>query len=162
MKNRRSIRHFYSKKIPEKTLQRILKAGQYAPSGANKHPYSYIIIEDQMIKKDIKKHCEIVDKKFYKNSETWFKNWMKKKGISLKKDFLVEAPVLIVVTGEMDKPYWLESTWISITYVILAAEYEGLGTLTYTPSEIGFLKEILMLPEKIEPVVIIPIGYYKK
>ena len=162
MKNRRSRRHFYSKKIPEDTLIRIIKSGQYAPSGADKHPYAYIIIEDDVIKEDIRTYCEIIDKKFYKNSETSFKNWMKKKRISLDKNYLVEAPVIIIVVGEMDNPYWLESTWISITYILLAAEYEGLGTLTYTPNEIGFLKEILMLPEKIEPVVIIPIGYYKK
>jgi nitroreductase len=62
----------------------------------------------------------------------------------------------------MEKPYWLESTWISISYIILTAEHEGLGTLTFTPDEIGFLKDILKLPEKIIPVVIIPIGYYKK
>jgi nitroreductase len=162
MKNRRSNRHFFSKKIPEDSLKRILEAGQYAPSGADKHPYAYIIIEDQVIKEDIKMHCEIIDKKFYNNSETRFKEWMKKRRISPEKDFLVDAPILIIVAGEIDKPYWLESTWISITYVILAAEYEGLGTLTYTPSETGFLKEILVLPEKIEPVVIIPIGYIKK
>lgn len=162
MKHRRSTRQFRSKKIPEDVLQRVLKAGQYAPSGANRHPYVYIVVDDSASKEDIKKHCEIVDKRFYENSESWFKDWMKKKKIALEKEFLVSAPALIIVAGETDKPYWLESTWISITYVVLAAEYEGLGTLTYTPAETGFLKEMLSLPESLEPVVVLPIGYPKK
>jgi len=162
MKHRRSTRQFRSKKIPEDVLQRVLKAGQYAPSGADKHPYVYIVVDDPLLKEDIKKHCEKIDKSFYKNSEPWFKDWMKKKNISLEKGFLADAPALIIVAGETDKPYWLESTWISITYVVLAAEYEGLGTLTYTPAETGFLKEMLSLPENLEPVVVLPIGYPKK
>jgi len=85
------------------------------------------------LKKEIKQYCEDADKRDYDTSEEWFKKWMVKKNISLKKDFLVDAPYLIVVAGETDKPYWLESTWISISYMILAAEAEGLGTLTYTP-----------------------------
>lgn len=162
MKHRRSTRHFSSKKIPEEILQRVLKAGQYAPSGADKHPYVYIVVDDSASKEDIKKHCEIVDKRFYEDSESWFKDWMKRKKISLEKEFLVSAPALIIVAGETDKPYWLESTWISIAYVVLAAEYEGLGTLTYTPAETGFLKEMLPLPENLELVVVLPIGYPKK
>jgi len=162
MKQRRSTRHFSSKKIPEEILQRVLKAGQYAPSGADKHPYVYIVVDDPASKEDIKKHCEIVDKRFYENSESWFKNWMKKKNISLEKEFLVDAPALIIVAGETDKPYWLESTWISITYVVLAAEYEELGTLTYTPAETDFLHDLLDLHGALEPVVIMPIGYAER
>ena len=162
MKHRRSTRHFSSKKIPEDVLQRILGAGQYAPSGANQHPYVYIVVDDPALKEDIKKHCEIIDKRFYEDSESWFKDWMKKKSISLEKEYIVDAPSLVIVAGETDKPYWLESAWISITYVVLAAEYEGLGTLTYTPAETGFLKEMLSLPENIEPIVVLPIGYPKK
>ena len=162
IKQRRSTRHFRSKKIPEDVLHRVLKAGYYAPSGADQHPYVYIVIDDPELKEDIKKHCEKIDKKFYDNSETWFKYWMKRMNISLEKEFLADAPVLVIVAGETDKPYWLESAWISITYVILAAEYEGLGTLTYTPCRKGFLKGILSLTRNLEPIVILPIGYPKK
>jgi len=161
MKNRRSTRNFLNKEVPEKKLNLILKAGRLAPSGADQKPYAYIVVDDIALKKKIKKYCEDVDKRFYNTSEEWFKKWMVKKNISLKKDFLVDAPYLIVVAGETDKPYWLESTWMSISYMILAAEAEGLGTLTYTPSETDFLNDLLELPKKFTPVVIIPVGYAK-
>ena len=161
MKNRRSTRDFLNKEVPEEKLNLILKAGRLSPSGADQKPYVYIVVDDMALKKKIKQYCEDADKKFYNTSEEWFKKWMVKKNISLKKDFLVDAPYLIVVAGETDKPYWLESTWMSISYMILAAETEGLGTLTYTPSETDFLNDLLELPKKFTPVVIIPVGYAK-
>ena len=161
MKNRRSTRDFLNKEVPEEKLNLILKAGRLAPSGADQKPYAYIVVDDMALKKKIKQHCEDADKRFYNTSEEWFKKWMEKKNISLEKDFLVDAPYLIVVAGEAGKPYWLESTWMSISYMILAAKNEGLDTLTYTPSETDFIKNLLDLPKKFVPVVIIPIGYGK-
>ena len=162
MENRRSTRGFLNKKVSKEKLNLILKAGQFAPSGADQKPYLYIVVEDINLKKEIKQYCESADKRYYDNSDEWFKKWMEKKNISLRKDFLVDAPYLIIVAGETDKPYWLESTWISISYMILAAEAEGLDTLTYTPSETDFLNDILELPKKFAPVVIIPVGYAKR
>ncbi len=50
---------------------------------------------------------------------------------------------------------------MSISYMILAAENEGLDALTYTPSETDFLNDLLESPKKFTPVVIIPVGYAK-
>ncbi|MCK5258402.1 MAG: nitroreductase family protein [Thermoplasmatales archaeon] len=161
MKNRRSTRDFLNKEVPEEKLNLILKAGRLAPSGADQKPYVYIAVDDMTLKKEIKQYCEDADKRYYDTSEEWFKKWMEKKNISLEKNFLVDAPYLIVVAGETDKPHWLESTWMSISYMILAAENEGLGTLTYTPTDTDFIKDLLELPKKFVPVTIIPIGYAK-
>ncbi len=162
MENRRSTRGFLTKKVPVEKLQLILKAGQLSPSGADQKPFVYIIVDDANLKEKIKNFCEQADKKYYKSSPAWFKQWMKNKDVSLKKDFLVDAPLLLVIASETDKPYWLESTWISIAYVILAAENEGLATLTYTPMEMGFLNDVLDLPKSLKPVAVIPVGYAKK
>lgn len=162
MESRRSIRDFSDKKFSRETLELILKAGLLAPSGADQKPYVYVVIDNPVLKKKIKDHCEEVDKKFFVNSEGWFKKWMKEKQISLGKNFLIDAPYLVVVAGETNKPYWLESTWLSIAYIILAAENEGLATLTYTPGEMNFLHDLVDLPNDFEPVVIIPIGYPSK
>jgi len=161
MKNRRSTRNFSNKTFPKEKLNRVLKASQLSPSGADQKPFSYIVIEDSDIKKKIKNFCEAIDKEYYSKSPKWFKEWMKKKNISLEKDFLTDAPYLVIAAGETNKPYWLESTWISIAYFILAAENEGLGTLTYTPAELDFLVELLELPINLEPVLIMPVGLIK-
>lgn len=159
MKNRRSIRDFSNKNFSRELLEKILVAGFLSPSGANQKPFAYIIIDNPAIKKEIKDHCEEVDKKFFSKSKDWFKKWMKERQISLEKKFLVDAPYLIICAGKTNKPYWLESTWLSIAYVILAAENEGLATLTYTPGDMEFLHDLIDLPSDYEPVVILPIGY---
>ena len=158
MENRRSTREFSNESFPKDKLKRVLKASLLSPSGADQKPFTYLVIDDIKTKEIIKKTCESIDKKYYSKSPEWFKEWMQKKNISLEKDFLVDAPYLVVVSGEVNKPYWLESTWLSIAYFVLAAENEGLGTLTYTPAEIDFLVELLDIPDGFQPVVILPIG----
>ncbi len=162
MEERRSARKFSKKKVSLKKLDLILNAGQLSPSGADKKPFVYIVVDDISLKKKIKTKCESADKEFFKKSNEDFKKWILERKISLKKDFLIDAPYLLIVAGETDKSYWLESTWLSIAYLILAAEYEGLASLTYTPAKIDFLKDILKLPKRIKPVSIIPIGYAKR
>lgn len=159
MENRRSTREFLKKKVSKEKLSLALEAGLLAPSGADQKPYVYIVIDDPVLKKKIKDHCEEADKKFYATSEKWFKKWMKERQVSLEKDFLVDAPYLVIVAGETNKPYWLESTWLSVAYIILAAENEGLATLTYTPAEMDFLRDLVDLPTDFKPVIILPIGY---
>lgn len=162
MKNRRSTRFFTTRLPSEEILQHVLLAGTYAPSGANQKPYAYIVIDDSVLKGQIRKECEHIDQVHYQKSPEWFKNWAKSNHISLTKSFLTDAPYLVIIVGEIDKPYWLESTWLSIAYIILAAEQEGLATLTYTPAETDFLHDILDIPAGFKPVAILPIGYAKK
>jgi nitroreductase len=162
MKKRHSVRTFSTKNFSKEKLNRIIKSAYTAPSGANQKPYKYIIVETRNIKEKIKKFCEQADEKYYQKSSESFKKWIKNKKISLKKDFLVDAPYLIVVAGDKDKPYWKESTWISIGFFVLAVEYEKLSTLTYTPGETDFLKKLLNLEKNFEPVVILPVGFEKK
>jgi len=161
MEKRRSNRSFSNRVFPKEKLNKILKAGYFSPSGADLKPFVYIIIENPDLKKHIKDECEKIDRVFYKKSDQEFKEFMKEKDISLKKDFLITAPYIVAIFGEKDKAYWLESTWLSIAYIILAAENEGISTLTYTPANFDFLKDIIKTPENLEPVCIIPFGYKK-
>ncbi len=119
----------------------------------------YILVTDSKLKQEIRKEAETVEKSFHCKAAKSLKNWFKKQGITPQKSFLTEAPSLIVVSGYTKAPYWLESTWLSIAYILLQAASQGFGTLTYTPSDIHFLKKMLKIPKDYEPLVIIPIGY---
>jgi len=159
MKRRRSIRKYSPETVPHDKLLRILEAGTLAPSGADQRPYVYIVVDDPALKRRIREGCEAADRAYHERAPAWMKEWLAAKGIAPEKPFLTEAPYLVVVVGETDKPYWLASAWVSIAYIILAAEEEGLATLTYTPGEMGFLRELLHLAENHQPVAIIPVGY---
>jgi nitroreductase len=46
-----------------------------------------------------------------------------------------------------------------VAYMLLAAEREGLATLTYTPGKSKFLQKLLNLESNFVPVTILPLGY---
>jgi len=159
MRKRRSIRKYSSKAVPHEKLLRILRAGTLAPSGADQRPYIYVVVDDPELKRRIREECEAAERAYHERAPGWMKEWLTTRGITPEKPFLMEAPYLVVVVGEADKPYWLASAWLSIAYIVLAAEEEGLATLTYTPGKMGFLKELLNLAEHHQPVAIIPVGH---
>ena len=159
MKNRRSIRKYKRERVPLKKIYQILDAGRYAPSGANQQPWIYIVVTDERLKEDIRREAEGVEKKFHERAPEWLRKWFGEQGITAEKSFLTDASALIVVAGDTKAPYWLESTWISISYILLSAASQNLGTLTYTPSDTVFLRRMLNLPEDYRPVAILPIGY---
>jgi nitroreductase len=158
MKNRRSIRKYHKDSISFEKICQILKAGRYSPSGANQQPWIYVIVTNKELKEKIRKEAEKVEEKFHKKTSIPFKSWLKEQNITTEKSFLTEAPALIVIAGFTKSPYWLESTWLSIAYILLSAEDQALGTLTYTPSETTFLNDVLNIPEDYRPVAILPIG----
>ena len=44
IKTRRSIRKFSKKSIPEKTIEKVLEAGSWAPSGLNNQPWRFMVL----------------------------------------------------------------------------------------------------------------------
>ena len=53
--SRRDVRkNFIEKKIEDKILIKILKAGHHAPSVGFSQPWNFILIKDEIIRKDIK------------------------------------------------------------------------------------------------------------
>ena len=47
IKERRSIRAFQSKSVPENEIEMILEAGRWAPSASNRQPWQFIIIKSK-------------------------------------------------------------------------------------------------------------------
>ena len=137
----------------------MLDAGRYAPSGANQQPWTYILVTDATLKQQIRNEAEKVETEYYKTAPSQLREWFKKQGLTPVKPFLTDAPALIVVAGDTRAPYWFESTWISIAYILLQAENQKLGTLTYTPLDTTFLNKLLIIPNHYSVVAIIPIGY---
>ena len=123
------------------------------------------VVENDELKRYIREEAEKVERDFYrekrKAKEREFLQWVEEKDIRITKAFLTEAPVLLVVfeNSEWEDRHSLESTWLTIAYMILAAEYEGLSTVTYTPEPKSFLNGVLGIPLSYRPQVILPLGY---
>ncbi|MDH5645232.1 MAG: nitroreductase family protein [Candidatus Heimdallarchaeota archaeon] len=164
MKYRRTTREFDTKNIEVDKLKRIVQAGIYAPSGSNSCPYLIYQITNPQIKAKIRKGAEVVEKSFYDRKQLEdpdFIDWAKTKNLSHEKPMITQAPVLFVIVEDTnyDSKHSLESCWIMIGYLLIAIESEGLNSVTYTPEDLSFIKDILQLSQKLNPLIIIPIGY---
>ena len=76
IKNRRSVREFSDSPVPIELITNAVKTASLAPSGANKQPWHFVIIKDQLIKKDIRLAAEKEEKAFYnyRASDEWLKD----------------------------------------------------------------------------------------
>ena len=173
LNKRRTIREFSPESFPKEIIENVIKTAGTGPSGANKQPYTYVVVDDPKIKKEIRKAAEVEEKEFYEHriTDEW-RNDLAHLGTDWQKPFLEIAPYLIVVfkqnyglddKGNKTKHYYInESVGISIGMLISAIHNAGLSALTHTPNPMEFVRKILNRPENEKPVVIIPVGYPKE
>lgn len=157
IEERRSCRSYLPDPIPTDAVQRILDAGCLAPSGANQQPWHFIVIDRSELKIAIREACQAADRTFHEHVSGDIQQWMRNHGITTEKRFLTDAPVLIAVFYDPKSPYPLHSAWIAISFMLLQATREGLGTLTYTPSAAN-IKPLLRVPSDLQLAAILPLG----
>ncbi len=157
-RKRRSVRSFSGERVPLNGVLYALKVALEAPSGANQQPWEFVIVNDPEIKEKIRVACERAEKKFHNGVRGELASWLKSRRIGWEKPFLTEAPYLIAVFATLGKPYSIQSTWISIGYLLLALEEVGLASLTYTPPNPREIGRILGAPRDAVLQTIIPVG----
>ena len=169
MNKRRSVREFSSKTFPIEIIENIIKTASSAPSGANKQPWTFCIISNPEIKKQIRIAAEKEEKESYDSrmSDRW-KEDLEPLGTNWEKPFLETVPYIIVVfkkvyeiiDGEKNNNYYVnESVGLSTGFLIVAIHNAGLATLTHTPSPMNFLSKILNRPENERPFLLLPVGF---
>ena len=168
MRLRRSVRDFSKTDIPIQVVKNIVSTAASAPSGANKEPWHFTIVQDQDVKHKIRIAAEIEEKAFYthKAPERWLSD-LNKFGTDWHKEFLEIAPYLIIIfkqvydlnNGKKFKNYYVnESVGIACGILLTAIHHAGLVCLTHTPSPMGFLEKICKRPKNERAFLLIPIG----
>ncbi len=169
MKNRRSIRSYTNERIPVDVTNKVISAAYFAPSAARRYGFDIVVVEDSLLKDQIKTICEQGERTWVHSRPNEVKDSiLQLPGFSFQKNFLTDAPVLLIITTNPNHPnipYPIESCWLAIAYMILEIENSGLGTLTYTPSicltnRRHELNEVLKIPIDDHIQVILPMGYY--
>ena len=169
MKKRRTVRDFSDKPVPVEVIKNAIMVAASAPSGANKQPWHFIIVQDPAVKKKIRIASEKEEKEFYtrRAPDQWLAD-LNQFGTDWRKPFLETAPYLIVVfkknydlSGDRKrKNYYVnESVGIASGFLLTALHHAGLATLTHTPSPMGFLGKILKRPLNEKAVLLVPVGY---
>ena len=168
--SRRTVREFSDRPVPIEVIENCIKSAASAPSGANKQPWQFVIVQDPEVKSKIREAAEVEEKEFYGHRAT--KEWLEdlnQFGTDWHKPFLEIAPFLIVVfrqiydvedDGSHRKNYYVsESVGIASGFLLAALHNAGLATLTHTPSPMNFLGEILERPANEKAYLLIPVGY---
>jgi len=159
-RQRKSVRKYSDENVNMDDLYYAIRTALEAPSGANRQPWRFILVRDEYTKRRIRDTCEYWERRFHGSTTLpkWFADWLRSRGITWRKSFLTEAPVLIAVAADTTAPYWKESTWLSIGYLLLALEERGLASLTYTPTNPRAVAELLGIPRNYSLECIIPVG----
>lgn len=161
---RRSVRHFSDEPVPREFVLDAIKTAASAPSGANKQPWHFALIESQEIKNLLRHKAEEVEHSFYHKRAP--KKWLQDLEVfktNETKAYLSEAPYLIAIfyrVGDEDnKTYYpIESTGIATGFLLTALHQYGLATLTHTPKPMNFLNQVLGLDKSYRPFMIVVTG----
>ena len=170
MRSRRSVREFTSEPLPPGLIDECIGAAGLAPSGANRQPWTFVVVTDPDLKRSIREAAEAEERELYEHriSDEW-RAALEPLGTDPNKPFLEIAPALIVVfrqvhglDGEGQRVtnyYTQESVGIALGFLIAAIHNAGLVTLTHTPSPMGFLGKLLGRPANEKAYVLLPVGY---
>jgi len=141
IKKRYSVRAYQTKQVEEEKLQKVLEAANLAPTAANRQPFKIIVIHTKGKEADLKRIYH--------------------------RDWFSQAPLVIGICAlkseawsRMDgKNYADVDVTIAMDHLILAAADLGLGTCWVAAFNPDAAREILGLPDDVEPVAFTPLGY---
>lgn len=174
MAARRTVRHFSDRAVPFSLIETAIRVAGRAPSGANQQPWTFVVVSNPEIKRQIRIAAEAEEKESYEHRmpDDWLEA-LAPLGTDWHKEFLEIAPYLIVVFRQdygiarsaaggdrkIKHYYVAESVGIACGFLIAALHWMGLATLTHTPSPMGFLAKILNRPPNEKPFLLLPVGY---
>ena len=167
LRKRRTVRHYSDEPVPREALVNCIETAAQAPSGANKQPWTFVLVTDPEIKSQIRVAAEKEEHEHYhkRAPESWLRD-LAPLGTDEHKPFLETAPALIVIfaqkygdTRDQQHYYVNESVGIATGFLLAALHNAGFATLTHTPSPMKFLAEILGRPGNERAYLLIPVGY---
>ena len=141
VQKRYSVRAYRSDSVEEDKLRGILEAARLAPTAANRQPFQFIVIHTAGREAELQRiyHRE------------WF----------------TQAPLIICACAvpaqawvrRDGKNYADVDVTIAMDHLILAAANLGLGTCWVAAFDPVAARDVLGLPEGVEPVAFTPLGY---
>ncbi len=145
VKNRRSIRAFKRRAVPEGIVEKLIDAARHAPSAGNIQPWEFVIVREPQVKHELSI-------------------------AALNQALIEEAPVVIAVCADEARSsqgygsrganlYCIQDTAAATQNMLLAAHALGLGACWIGAFQEEIVRKVLNTPVHVRPVAIIPVGY---
>jgi nitroreductase len=154
IKERRSIRNYSDKDVSDETLQSLMEAVQWTQSWANTQCWEIVAVKDPKVKEQIQKAVP--------SSNPAFKS-------------VLNAPVVLALCAKLGTSgyykgivttkfgdWFMFDLGLATQSLCLTAHAMGLGTVVVGLYEHDKVKAALNLPEEIDNVALIPLGYPTK
>jgi len=141
IQGRRSVRNYSTRGVEDDKLVKVLEAARLSPSASNNQGWKFIVVREEEIRKKLTKAAG-------------------------GQEFVGQAPVVIVACGtnpervmRCGQHRYTVDLSIAVSYMMLEAYEQGLGTCWIGHFDEGEVKKILCIPDKIRVVAITPLGY---
>lgn len=135
MMERRSIRTYQPRPLPDKDLKAICEAGRCAPSAANRQPWHVVVVRDEEQKKRLAAACA---------NQSW----------------MADAGVILAGVGRpaVSEKWYAVDVAIAMENMVIAATSLGYGTCWIGAFDQAQVKEALGLPEDLTVIALTPVG----
>ncbi len=142
---RRSVRSFEQKEIPEEEIKEIIEIGHMAPSAGNRQARDFVLVSDEELKERLVYNA-------YGQS------------------FISEAPWVIVVCANQKRSaerygergrelYSIQDATAAVENMLLAVVDRSYGAVWIGAFEEKKVAATLEIPEGVRPIALIPIGH---
>lgn len=177
MYNCRAMRRLKPEPVPRELLLRILDAANQGPTGSNLQGVRWVVVRDAEQKQRLAElNRESVERYIGAGStrpaalphQSAEKRQRMLDAVLWQKDHMHEIPALVIACYEFAEPAGEAgvaraggSVWPAVQNLLLAARAVGLGA---TPTTLALVrrdeaKKMLGLPDNVEPVCLVPVGY---
>ena len=151
MMKRRTIRRFEDKPVPYEVLEKCVDAGRMAPSGRNKQPWEYIIVDDKQLLPEL-----------FDNIGGSVKLPPEEGGP--RPENTPRAYIIILIDKSLElianqRRMVLYDVGIAAEKIILAALEEGIGCCPVLSFNEAGIKQALGIPEGYDVGLVIAMGY---
>lgn len=145
IKTRRSVRKYKDNPVDWDKITQILEAGKFAPSAGNLQNWKFVVVRKDDVRKKLAQ-------------------------AAFDQDWMEDAPVHIIVTGEPEKAerfygsrgerlYTIQSCAAAVENMLLMANELGLGSCWVGAFDERKVKRAVNMPENAVPQAIITVGY---
>jgi nitroreductase len=152
---RRSVRSFVDKAVPDDVLWQIIEAGTWAPSAGNMQAWEFVVVKDPEARRKV---VDTTDAGITTRAGVLTQEWM------------LAAPVIIIVCydlkrmtaryGQKGRDLLTKLDCMGcVQNMMLAATNLGLGSCVAVGFDSLALKDALPIPREITPFLLVALGY---
>ncbi|MCU1426634.1 MAG: nitroreductase [Actinomycetia bacterium] len=160
----RACRAYSDEPVPDDVIAQVLRAATFAPSAENHQPWEFIVVRDSARRSEIarlmQRAWEDYGRAFSEPRSTPKLLTDVHRGMT---GGFATAPVWIVVAADLDRTLDVtvqSSIYPAVQNLLLAATALGLGSALTTIATLAEeLATLLALPNNVQPVAVVPLGY---